>query len=96
MLGKFDPLLVCYSDKTWIADPIQQKSVWQSAARVEAVVLNGTEFMGTWRHVAKGKNIEFNIVPLKKFSAKQKRNTKDKAEIIAQFMDKKVTSVNFI
>lgn len=96
MLGKFDPLLVCYSDKSWIADPARQKAVWQSAARVEAVIVSGTELAGTWRHTAKGKNIEFNIAPFKNFNAREKKQIKEKSEKIARFMDKKLTGVNFI
>ncbi|QQO08761.1 DNA glycosylase AlkZ-like family protein [Breznakiella homolactica] len=93
LLGKFDPLFVSYRRKDWIVPEKSQKAVWQSAARVEAVVLDGTKALGTWRHSMKGKQMDLRVFPFGTISAASRKRINRRAEELAFFWGKELGSV---
>jgi hypothetical protein len=95
LLGKFDPLFVCYKHKDWIASPSQEKEIWRGSAIVEAVLIIGNRLSGTWRYETKGKNINFNIFLFEKIKAAEKKKIIQKAENLALFQKKNIGEVNF-
>lgn len=48
LLGKFDPLLLAYQDKTWLIEQEYLHKVWKKAGQVEGVLLVDNYFAGTW------------------------------------------------
>ena len=64
MLGKFDPLLVSYKDKSWILGEHDSSIIWRKAAHVEGVIIDKTGLIATWHYTIKGKQIIFNIKPI--------------------------------
>ncbi len=95
LLGKFDPLFVCYRHKDWIASPAQEKEVWRTSAIIEAVFLIGNRLSGTWRYETKGKNINFNFFMFKKVNASERKKLIKKAENLALFQKKNINEINF-
>ncbi len=93
LLGKFDPLFVSYRRKDWIVPEEHQKAVWQSSARVEAVVLEGTKALGTWRHIMKGKQMDLQVFPFGIISAASRKRITRKAEELAAFWGKELGTV---
>lgn len=49
LLGKFDPLLLAYSDKSWIIDHEKEKYIWKKAGQVEGVIMLDGDVVGTWK-----------------------------------------------
>lgn len=95
LLGKFDPLFVAYSDKTWIADPIRQKAIWRPAGHVEAVLLVNGELTGTWRYITKGNKMNFDFQLFRSVTFAKKRQTEREAEKIAGFLGKKIHEIRY-
>ena len=95
LLGKFDPLFVCYKHKDWIASPKQEKEVWRTSAIIEAVLLMGNRLSGTWRYETKGKNMNFNFFMFEKINASEKKKIIQKAENLALFQKKNINEINF-
>ena len=95
LLGKFDPLFVCYRHKDWIASPYQEKEIWRTSAVIEAVLIAGNKLSGTWRYEVKGKNINFNISLFEKIKASEKKKIIQKAENLALFQKKNIGEINF-
>ena len=95
LLGKFDPLFVCYKHKDWIASPSQEKEVWRSSAIIESVLLMGNRLSGTWRYETKGKNMNFNFFMFEKINASEKKKISEKAETLALFQKKNINEINF-
>jgi hypothetical protein len=93
LLGKFDPLFVSYHHKDWIINDEQRKLIWTSAGHVEAVILNGTEVIGTWRHSLKGRKMTIQLFPLRKISKNELRQIQEKAEELAAFWKKELSAV---
>ena len=48
LLGKFDPLLLAYHDKTWWIEQEYLHKVWKKAGQVEGILLVDNSFAGTW------------------------------------------------
>lgn len=95
LLGKFDPFFVSYRHKEWIATEQQVRAIWQSAARVEAVILEGTELLGTWRHTLKGKKMSLQVYPFRKIKASSKKKISRQAEHLAFYWVKELDSVTY-
>ena len=95
LLGKFDPLFVCYRHKDWIASPSQEKEVWRASAVIESVLLIGNRLSGTWRYEIKGKNMNFNFFMFEKTGAYEKKKISEKAENLALFQKKNINEINF-
>lgn len=63
LLPKFDPLLLAYNDKKWIAEEKYQKNIWKIAGHVEGVVVQNWKAIATWKYIIlNGAIIDFNIV----------------------------------
>ncbi|ACC97844.1 hypothetical protein Emin_0283 [Elusimicrobium minutum Pei191] len=95
LLGKFDPLFVAYSDKTWAMDTKHNKHVWRPAAHVEAVLLIGTEAAGTWLYEMKGNNMNFNFNLFKTITAEDKLKIKKEASLLCAFMGKNLGLLSY-
>ena len=95
LLGKFDPLFVCYKHKDWIASPVQEKEVWRTSAIIEAVLLLGNRLSGTWRYETKGKNMNFKFFMFEKINVSEKKKIIKKAENLALFQKKNINEINF-
>lgn len=61
LLPKFDPLLLAYYDKKWIAGEKYQKDIWKIAGHVEGIVVQNWKAVATWKYILKGTVIDFNI-----------------------------------
>lgn len=61
LLGKFDPLLLAYHDKTWLMGEQYLQKVWKAAGQVEGIILVDYVFVGTWRCNQKNKKLFFYI-----------------------------------
>jgi hypothetical protein len=96
LLGKFDPLFVSFSDKSWIASPVQQKAIWRPAAHVEAVLLVNEKLSATWRYAIKGKKIDFTFYLFHAVSQSAKKGIEAEAQKIADFLGKTLNGINYI
>ena len=72
ILGKYDPLLLSYADKSWIADDAGIPKIWKNAGRVEAVIVDGSGAVGTWNASFSGKRMDFTVEPFRAFTDTQK------------------------
>lgn len=61
ILGKFDPLLISYSDKEWILNGKNKTLIWKAAGQIEGVILFSKGLKGTWHYSLKGNKIIFEI-----------------------------------
>ena len=95
LLGKFDPLFVSYKHKDWIIPAGLEKQVWRSAGWVEAVVIEGSGAVGTWRHTLKGSKMSLAVSPFAKIKAATRRKIQARAEALALFWGKTLDSVAF-
>lgn len=66
LLPKFDPLLLAYSDKTWITEKNNWEKIWKKAGHVEGVILQYGRAIATWRYLLKSKDIHFEVYPIEK------------------------------
>lgn len=64
ILGKFDPLLVSYKDKSWILGEHDSSMIWRKAAHVEGVIIDETGLIATWHYNAKPNEMTYIIKPL--------------------------------
>ena len=95
LLGKFDPLLVAYHDKEWIANKKQQKKIWHTGGHVEAIILQGGTLLGTWKYLTKKDNIRIAIDQLYPLSNTIKNKISLKLEKLALFLCKHVESITY-
>lgn len=97
LLGKFDPLFVSYKEKNWIVSKVEEKEIWRSAARVEAVVLQGENVVALWRHTIKGKEVHFSVYPLKvkALTLKTKNELAIKFGKLANFWEKGLGTISY-
>lgn len=72
ILGKFDPLLVSYSDKEWILNGKNKNLIWKAAGQIEGVILSSKGLKGTWHYNLKGNKIIFEIVEISPLTRKEK------------------------
>ena len=63
LLPKFDPLLLAYHDKTWIAQKQFQKKIWRVSGHVEGVVMQHGNLIATWRYKLTSKTVNFEYSP---------------------------------
>lgn len=49
VLGKFDPLLVAYKDKSWICDETKKKYIWKKAGQIDGVIISEAGVIATWK-----------------------------------------------
>ena len=61
ILGKFDPLLISYSDKEWILNGKNKTLIWKAAGQIEGVILFSKGLKGTWHYSLKGNKIIFEV-----------------------------------
>ena len=61
ILGKFDPLLISYSDKEWILNGKNKTLIWKAAGQIEGAILFSKGLKGTWHYSLKGNKIIFEI-----------------------------------
>lgn len=61
LLPQFDPLLLAYRDKSWLADKSLQKRIWRTAGHVEGVVLQREQPAATWRYKLTDKKLDLNL-----------------------------------
>lgn len=95
LLGKFDPLFVCYADKTWAMPAEAFKHVWRPAAHVESVLIVGDEAAGTWRYALSGRQISYEIHSFKKISLDDKKQIRKEAEKLAAFLSKDMKEITY-
>ncbi len=61
ILGKFDPLLISYSDKEWILNGKNKTIIWKAAGQIEGVILFSKGLKGTWHYSLKENIMIFQI-----------------------------------
>lgn len=71
LLGKFDPLLLAYSDKSWISDTSYIPKIWRKAGQIEGVILRKYKAVGTWRMSIGAESIHYTVNPFSKISVNQ-------------------------
>lgn len=96
LLGKFDPLLLAYRDKSWIVSKDDESQIWRKAAQVEAVVLINNQFAGTWRYKVMGHKVNFNIFLKKRVNKRIKQKIESALQPFATALNKDLNSVNFL
>jgi len=95
LLGKFDPLFVSFSDKSWIVDAEQQKAIWRSAGHVEAILLIGNDVAGTWRYRMNGKNMDFTIFSFRRILKNEQKLIEREASKIAKFLSRTINKIDY-
>lgn len=58
-LGKFDPLLLAYDDKTWLIEEKYINQIWKKGGQVEGVVLKNYLLIGIWKCSRKNNMLSF-------------------------------------
>lgn len=66
LLGKFDPLLLAYQDKSWIISDEYKSLVWRKAGHVSAALIIGGKICGTWTYKQTSKKVLITITIFKK------------------------------
>lgn len=89
ILGKFDPLLVSYRDKSWILGEHDSSIIWRAAAHVEGVIIDDTGLIATWHYNAKPSEMTYVIKPLNSINLD---SIKEQTEAITAFMGRTQTS----
>ncbi|WP_162921727.1 winged helix DNA-binding domain-containing protein [Listeria costaricensis] len=93
MLGKFDPLFVCYADKRWIAAEDEISLIWRKAGQIESVLLIDGKLRGTWRYQIQGGKVQFRLFPNRKISKPDLKRIEVKCQELAQFMGKELQGI---
>lgn len=93
LLPKFDPLLLAYNDKNWIAEKKYQKNIWKIGGHVEGVVVQNWKAIATWKYILKGTTIDFNIVLFENNWPIHMRSLYKKCAEIAKFRVCRVGSI---
>jgi len=93
LLYRFDPLLLAYSDKSWlVAEPSLEKRIWQKAAHVNPVVLGPRGALGLWNYQKKGqKDLAFSFEPFGPWSPAERSAVDAETERIAAFWQRRRT-----
>jgi hypothetical protein len=94
MLGKFDPLLVSYKNKEWIADKEFIKTIWGKGGQIEAVIIINNRIVGTWRYKVNKKNMDFNIKLFSPLSSGQEKSIGQQSKRIATFYGKELGEIH--
>ena len=88
ILGKYDPLLLSFADKSWIADDDRTSDIWRKAGRVEAVIVDCNGAVGTWNASFGGKKADFDVEPFCTFSDAQKKKVSKRFTGLSAFLGK--------
>lgn len=89
ILGKFDPLLVCYENKKWILDDLDAGIVWRAAGQIEGIILGKKGILATWRYKISGDKIIYLIELIKKLTQTETNQLDIKFRKLTNFMRKK-------
>ncbi len=96
LLGKYDPLLLSYEDKTWIAEKEEFPRIWQTAGRVEAVVVGQDGAVANWNYSVSGKRASFTVSPFGSMSDGTKDRLLPRFAKLAGFMGKEYVATDFL
>lgn len=86
VLGKFDPLLVCYENKRWILDNLDANIVWGTAGQIEGVILGTQGILATWRYKMVRYKIFYYIKQVKDITLSEKKQLNIKFKQLTDFM----------
>ncbi len=89
ILSKFDPLLVAYKDKSWILEEMDAKIVWRKAGQVEAVILDESGIIATWRMKCSQNRVAVTIIPVTNISKKMLNTIEHKFKVLMGRMNRK-------
>lgn len=64
-LGKFDPLLLAYSDKSWLVEEKYNNIIWRKAGHVSGTVIVNGSACATWNTELKKDCIKVSIIKFK-------------------------------
>ena len=95
ILGKYDPLLLSYADKSWIADDGHMPKIWKNAGRVEAVIVDNSGAAGTWNASFGGKKTDFEVEPFHSFTGMQRDRVVKRFTRLSASMGKDLGKVFF-
>lgn len=93
LLGKFDPLLVSYEDKSWICKREENHLIWQKAGQIEAIILLHGYFAGTWRYKIQGKWITIQTFLTKNLHRQEKSLLENEFLRVVAFFDKQLKEI---
>lgn len=61
LVGTYDPILLCYKDKSWLTSPETTKLVWRKSAVVQGVIFDSATPLGVWRYKLKRSGKECDV-----------------------------------
>lgn len=94
ILGKFDPLLISYSDKEWILNGKNKTLIWKAAGQIEGVILFSKGLKGTWHYSLKGNKIIFEINEISPLTKGEKNRLEKKfVEIGKELFQREILTV---
>lgn len=94
ILGKFDPLLISYSDKKWILNGKNKTLIWKAAGQIEGVILFSKGLKGTWHYSLKGNKIIFEINEISPLTKGEKNRLEKKfVEIGKELFQREIVTV---
>ncbi len=95
LLGKYDPLLLSYADKSWLAAKEDIPRIWKKAGRVDSCIVGPDGAFAVWNYSISGRWVDFTVEPFVKITdSGMRRITKDLKKL-AVFMEKDVRNVSF-
>ncbi len=87
LLYRFDPLLLGFKDKAWIADPSHYKQVWRIAGHIEGTLLEHGRIAGVWRYSRRGRGLAIDLTAFAPLPAHVQAAVEESALEIARFFD---------
>ena len=93
LLGKFDPLLLAYYDKTWLVDKRHVHKIWKSAGHVEGILLVDNMFTGTWHCNKKNSKLCFYVKSEYQISKKTMDEVDKRLQYISRVLEKQYGGV---
>ena len=93
VLGKYDPLMLSYSDKTWICDERRIPIIWTRAARVQAVIVRRNRIIGFWQQRQKDSVYEVSL--FRDIAEKDEESISKRLERISGFLGKTYKGTEF-
>lgn len=73
----------------------EELQIWQSSARVEAILLIDNKVYGTWRYAMKGKTMNFTFFLFHKLSDTKKKKIEVKAKKMMKFFEKENYTIEY-
>ncbi len=95
ILGKFDPLLVCYEDKDWILDGKEKELIWKIAGQIEGIIVFKKGLKATWHYKIKGKKMIFEVYEIIELTKSEKNKIKNKFLKISKIFNIKNIEINY-